>query len=257
MGLLVAALAVSAQRVIAAPGDDTWQFSVGAGVASAPKYPGSDSRRTEFIPIVAATYGRFFLGSIPAATASPIGIGFDLYRDSQWRFGAAVSGNIRKPRQESDDARLSGLGDIDRTARAGLFTTYTGDWFSLRAYVGSDIGNKKQGTLATLEIEKRFHPTDQLTLSAGPGVTWADNEYTRTFFGIDAEQSERSGLPQFEAKSGVSAVRFSVGADYRIDSQWNLGARLAAVRLRGDAADSPITQSKSQNTFAIFTAYRF
>jgi len=31
--------------------------------------------------------------------------------------------------------------------------------------------------------------------SMGPGFTWADAEYTRTFFGVSSQQSAASGLP--------------------------------------------------------------
>ncbi len=112
---------------------------------------------------------------------------------------------------------------------------------------------KKQGTVVSLEVEACYHPTDRLTLSAGPGITWAKSRYMQSFFGVDAEQSAPSGLPAFDAKSGISNVRVSVGANYRFDPHWSVGARF----FRGDAADSPITEKASKNITRVFVVYRF
>jgi outer membrane protein len=104
------------------------------------------------VPIIGVTYGRFFVGSVPGS-GTPAGVGVNLYQDSHWRFGAAISADVVSPRKESDDSHLQGLGDINRTARAGVFASYTYDQLSVRANVGSDILNKKQGTAVGLEVE--------------------------------------------------------------------------------------------------------
>ena len=248
--------ALGAEDANADPGNDSWRFALGGGVVSTPKFPGSKDLKTEVVPLISATYGRFFVGGVPGS-GTPAGVGVNLYQDSHWRFGAAISGDIVTPRKESDDSHLRGLGDINRTARAGVFASYTYDWLSVRANVASDILNKKQGTVAGLEVEASYHPTDRLTLTAGPGITWADSRYMRTFFGVDAEQSARSGLPAFDPKNGISNVRFSVGANYKFDPHWSVGARFSAAKLRGGAADSPITEKASQNTTGVFVVYRF
>ena len=248
--------AFGAEDSNADPGDDSWRFALGGGVVSTPKFPGSKDLKTEVVPLISATYGRFFVGAVPGS-GTPAGVGVNLYQDSHWRLGAALSADIFSPRKESDDSHLRGLGDINRTARAGVFASYTYDWLSIRANVASDILNKKQGTTAGLEVEASYHPTDQLTLTAGPGITCADRQYMKTFFGVDAEQSARSGLPAFDAKSGVSNVRFSVGANYQFDPHWSVGARFSAAKLRGAAADSPITEKATQNTTGLFVVYRF
>jgi len=39
-------------------------FTLGAGVGSAPKYPGSDTIRTRVVPLFDVNYGRFFLAQV-------------------------------------------------------------------------------------------------------------------------------------------------------------------------------------------------
>ncbi len=236
--------------------DDNWQFTIGAGVVNGPEYPGAADNKTKAVPLINATYGRYFIGGMPG-TGVPFGVGANLYQDQQWRVGVAVGAGLGKAREESDDVRLRGLGDIDGTARGGMFASYTGSWYGVRANVMTDIGGKDQGTLASFDLEGRYVPLKGLMLTAGPGFTWADNKYTSTFFSIDAAQSVRSGLARYDAKSGVNSVRFSVGANYRLTPNWSLNARVTASELRGDAAKSPITADKSQTTVGLFSAYRF
>jgi outer membrane protein len=94
-------------------------------------------------------------------------------------------------------------------------------------------------------------------LSIGPGYTWANNRYAQTFFGVDAQQSARSGLPQFEAHDAGSAARLSMNAVYLIARRVSLGGFASYSRLQGDARHSPITQDRSQYVAGAFVAYRF
>jgi len=235
--------------------ETAWRVSVGGGLASAPKFPGADSQRTLALPFVAASYGRFFFGADPGA-ASLGGAGVNLYRDSHWRLAASVSAGLSR-RKESDDPRLQGLGDVDRTVSGGVGVAYTQDWFTLRTSVLSDILNRGHGTLARFDALGRYRPGERLTLFAGPGLTWADHRYTQTFFGVDANQSAASGLPQIDAHAGLNSVRFALGAGYRFDRHWGAGLFGSISRLQGDAASSPITEDKSQYFVGAVVMYRF
>ena len=240
--------------VFAQEGDG--RAAVGGGVAVVPRYPGSDRHETRFIPVISFSFGRFFVGGDPGGGAGG-GLGLRFYGDQRWTFGAALSPEFGAAREESDDPRLQGLGDIDGTVRATLFAAYRYAWLGLRASVSPDIGGERQGTLARLDLVARHAATERLHFSAGPGVTWASGQYARTFFGIDAGQSARSGLPQHAAGRGINSVRLSIGVNYVMSTTWTVGARAARGLLVGDAADSPVTASRAQDTFATFLAYRY
>ena len=259
---LVAALAglIQASPAIAQDLDDTgpdsWRFSAGLGVVSQPKYPGSDPRRTSVLPLLSANYGRYFIGGTPGAGV-PFGVGALLVRDTHWRLGVGLGYDFEKPRKESDSSRFTGLGDVDRTALGSLFGGYEDRWWAVRGNVRTDIGGKHEGTLATLELEGRWAVDEQLMLSAGPSVTWADSNYMRTFYGVSASQSASSGLAAYSTSSGIETVRLNLGAAYRLTPSWSLGARLSFGTLHGEAASSPITEKQQQNTFGLFANYRF
>lgn len=237
--------------------DDGWHVTVGAGGIDLPRYPGSDERRSQLVPMASASYGRFFLGGVPGS-GSPAGLGMYFHQDGQWRAGVSFAYDFVQPRKESDDRRrLRGLGDIDRTARATLFGSYTADWLTVRGSVSSDIGGKDQGTTASLDLEGKYRWNERLSFVAGPGATWADGRHNRTFYGIDAVQSLRSGYAPYRPGSGLESWRFSLGADYRFGAHWSAGVRAIAARLQGDAADSPVVARRMQNTYVAYAFYRF
>jgi len=235
--------------------NDSWDVTLGAGVASFPKFPGSDTTQIQPVPIVSVKYKQFFIGG--GAGDGQGGFGVNLFEDSHWRLGAIGSFGLFKPRKESDDPHLRGLGDINSSPRAGGFVSFRADWFAVSLSASSDVGGKHHGTVANLAFTGHYQLSERVTLSAGPGVAWTDARYTQTVFGVDAVQSSRSGLPQFTAGSGINSIRFSVGANYLLDSHWSVGTQLSQARLQGSAADSPITEKRNQTVLAAFAAYHF
>ncbi|WP_188688770.1 MipA/OmpV family protein [Silvimonas amylolytica] len=236
--------------------DDGLHYSLGFGAFVAPKYSGSSDNHVVPAPLFGVRYDRYFIGTVPDANV-PFGVGAYLYRDNTVRVGVAVSADLVKPRKSSDDARLTGMPDIERTARATLFASYNLDWVSVVGAATQDIGGKDQGATATLDLLGKYRPTEQLTLTAGPGVTWGSSQNNQTFYGVTAEDSAHSGLAEYTPGSGLAAIRFSVGAMYQLDKRWTLGARIGATHLPGDVGDSPIVEKKNQMTYGVFTNYSF
>ena len=231
------------------------RVTLGAGVGIVPKYPGAEDYRLRAVPVIGVSYGRFFAGGEGGAEGA--GLGVNLVRDPNWRLGIALAPGFGRARRESDHPSLQGLGDIDRATRGIVFGGYTWRWLSAQLRLASDISGKDQGTLAFFDLTARYRASERLTLSAGPGVTWASDDYLMTFFGVTPAQAASSTLPAYEARGGLHALRFGVGAGYRIDQRWNVFARLGTARLVGDAEESPITRERTQNLAAVFASYRF
>lgn len=247
--------AALAQEAVVEP-SGTWKFNAALGLASRPEYPGSADTKTSAFPMLSANYDRYFIGGLPEAGV-PVGLGVNLVQDAHWRMGLGLGVDLDKPREESDSARLQGMGDIDGTTHGAVFASYSDSWWKVGGNVVTDLAGKNQGTRASLNFEVKYSPMARLELSAGPSVTWADSKYAQTFFGVTAAQSASSGLSPYTAKSGINQVNFNIAARYQLNQQWGLGARFSAGTLRGDAVDSPITEKKSQNTLAVFANYRF
>jgi outer membrane protein len=231
------------------------RVTVGAGLGWTPKYPGADSYRWRALPVVGVSYGRFFAGGDSGGGGGALGV--NLLSDPNWRLGVGLALGFGDARRESDHPSLEGTGDIERTTRGVFFGGYSWRWLSVQLRITPDFGGNDQGTLAFLDVTARYRASERLLLSAGPGVTWADDDYMMTFFGVSAEQAARSNLPVYEARGGVHALRFGINVVYRIGQPWTVGGRLGSARLRGDAEASPITRDRTQNLAAVFVSYRF
>jgi MipA family protein len=238
------------------PFSDKWKFLAGAAVMNGPRYPGSRDDFTRGLPLVSVSYGRYFLGAVPGSGV-PAGAGAYLLHTEHWLVGVDIGGDFRQPRRASDDPILHGWGNIPGTARGGMFANYTINWLSVRGSVSDDLGAHHEGVLATLEVEAKYHATQRLTLTIGPEVTWINDQYAKTFFGIDAAQSRIAGVAPYQVKSGIDSVSGSAGALYMLTDHWSLGTHVTYGKLRGDAADSPVTTDKTQRMYVGFVAYRF
>lgn len=237
--------------------EDNWSVIVGAGGIDIPRYPGSADQRAVVVPFVSASYGRFFIGGVPGS-GSPVGLGMYFHQDDHWRAGVSLAYDFVQPRKELDDPQqLRGMGNINRTAHATLFGSYTMDWLTARGTITTDVAGKGQGTTASFDLEGRYRLTDHLSLVAGPGVSWEDTQHARTFYGVDAAQSLASGYAEYKPGSGIESVRFSVGLNWRINDRWTAGARAVAALLQDDVADSPIVDKRVQDVYSIFASYRF
>src|SRR5260221_8026757 len=118
------------QDETAKPGAEArFRGGVGLGVGVAPNFPGSDRYRTGLAPVVFASYGAMFFALNQ--------VGVRAYRDQRWIVSGFLA--LNGGRKESEDARLQGLGNIDRTFRAGVRVIYRAGPFATVGQVSSDV----------------------------------------------------------------------------------------------------------------------
>jgi outer membrane protein len=71
-----------------------------------------------------------------------------------------------------------------------------------------------------------------------------------TYFGVDAGDSARSGLSQYNADSGIKDIGLDLGANWSITQNWSLRGVAEYSLLVGDANDdSPVTDEGSEHQF--------
>ena len=75
---------------------------------------------------------------------------------------------------------------------------------------------------------------------AAVGATWADDDYMKSYFGIDAANAAASGLDQYSADEGFKDVNFGGALTYRFLERWSVSVVGTYARLLDDAKDSPI-----------------
>lgn len=127
---------------------------------------------------------------------------------------------------------------------------------SLTAGVTHSFGGT-DGTLADLSLGYRFRPSRQLMLMPSVSLTWANGKHMQRYFGINEQQAARSGLPRFDADSGIKDVSASLNVIYSLNHHWHLSVAGGLSRYLGDAADSPINERPWQPAVFLGTAYKF
>jgi outer membrane protein len=238
---------------------DTGGLSVtlGGGLVWQPTYPGSSGHDTRATPYLRLGYGRFFAGAVPGPQNAALGLGATLYRDTRLSFGLSAGRALGKLRDETDDPRLAGVGDVPATTWLGLQGAYTGDSFRLSTALFSDAGNQHLGRAATLDAAWVFRPLPQVEVALGPGLSWGSAGHNQRVFGIDDAQALRSHFPSYRLGSGVNARRLGLAVGMQLSPAWQLGLRLNASRLAGSAADSPLVEDRSQSSVGLLATYTF
>ena len=113
--------------------------------------------------------------------------------------------------------------------------------------------------MALPALWERSHLTGMTASSSRPiaSATFADNNYMDAYFGVNASQSARSGLPEYEAKAGLKRVDLKASVTYMFNENWLVTGAAGAGLLMGDAKDSPIVKDDIQPFAMLGLSYRF
>ncbi|HBZ15390.1 MAG TPA: MipA/OmpV family protein [Pantoea sp.] len=245
-------LTVATSAACAESSQNEFSGFIGGGVGVKPNYSGAKEHKTDFVPALKLKYGPFFVGGVDDLIA----LGWNVANTDRWTFSLGVGTNI-SPRQESDDAHLKGLGDIDITPRAFTSAVYENEYFKGGVILTQDVGGNQQGFKLASYAHLQWRPTASLRFYTGPSLSWADSDYMQTQYGVTAVQAARSGLNRYHAGSGVEKVGWEMGMEYALTPAWLIGARVTAQHLESQAADSPIVEKSGQVSGALFAAWRF
>ena len=186
--------------------------------------------------------------------------GFGIALFDMGAFRAGPTGTIRLSRKEGDDSKLIGLGDVGTAYEFGIFAEYMwAPWLRTRAEVRQGFGGH-EGIAADLTADVIGRVSPQLTLSAGPRISFASTPATTPYFSVTPLQSALSGLPVYDAKGGIRSYGAGAQARYLWTPKWGTHVFVEYERLTGDAKNSPIVSlrgSPDQWTFGAGVTYAF
>lgn len=231
------------------------QVAVGAGVA--PDYEGSDDLRV--IPFVLADIR---WGGVTLEMRG-LRARVDLAADPRLSVGPVIGARLDR----SDvDGPVGLLPEIDTAIEAGGYVGYRfgGDRLGqgsvqVELSVVQDISEVHDGLLATASASYMAVRQPDTFLSFDLQTTWADADYTQTYFGISPADAATSGLAAYEPGSGVRDVGMGISAGYYFSRSLGIIGRVGANYLIGDAAESPVTDqgSRWQPVGGLTLSYRF
>jgi outer membrane protein len=236
-----------ASRFEAEPKQRDWTLILGAGGIYEPTYEGGDDFEVTPVPFVVFTYGKWLEIDPRGVTVTP----FE-------KNGFSVSGKVgyEMGRDEDDDDRLRGLGDIDFAATVGAKIAY--EWQGLEVYAAVDQTiDGSESLLGTFGVEYTAPVTERFFVGAEAKATIANDKHMKAYFGVNSQQAAASGLSEYKAEAGLKRVDVSVNATYALTQNWLVRGEAGVGFLTGDAADSPIVKEKTQPSASLFVGYKF
>ncbi len=235
------ALTLTATINTAAKAQDTGVHgTVVAGAAYVPEYEGADEQ--QIVPLV---IGRINDGNRYLAFEGPT-LRANVLDNKGLEFGPVI--NITPKRGRDIQSRaVARLGTIKDAVEVGVFAAisrpvFGKDRIRLAIQGAQDVSGVHKGWLGAASARYAWSVSPRLSLVGDVTATYASGEYARNYFTVTSAGSIASGLPTFNAKSGIKDVGASVSARYALDKRWSLFGIGAYKRLAGSFADSPIVK---------------
>lgn len=227
-----------------------WRRAFGPGIAVQPDYMGA--RRYRILPsaIFDIRYkDEWFI-------SDGEGIGYNLLSGRGFRAGVALGYDLG--RNTHDDPHIRNLPNVSFAPEPKIFAQYFLLPFVLTADLKRGIGGN-DGIQGDVGAYVPIPLTKEKTwlLFVGPSLTMADRKYMSAYFGVSPYSSERSGLPAFNANGGFADVGVGASSVYLMGDHWLLEGDVAWRRFLGDAARSPVIETKAQFTTDVNIGYRF
>ncbi|HEX6865547.1 MAG TPA: MipA/OmpV family protein [Thermoanaerobaculia bacterium] len=240
--LLFVSTAASAQP----PGQEGFQWSLGAAVISSPEpYVGADNE-TIVVPALSLAYQKFFFRGITA--------GYELFEREG--FSASVIARARFAGYDAGDSPfLAGMEDRRKSADLGLEL----DWQPSRR-IGfqltpvTDVLGRSDGQEVAFDVyvPLRWGPA---RIEPRVGVLWQSSDFVDYYYGVRPEEA-RPGRPAFQGEPtvnlGAGVVLFTPVARRLV-----LQSFVRVERLGDEIEESPIVDRKTAVTGFAALSYSF
>lgn len=244
------------------PADPPLRYLLGVGAVERPEYDGAARYALKFKPLWALQWGRWRLSTSGSSSLLGFGRGgagpgasTELLNKGPWRVNLALRFDSGR---DSGEARTTqGLPDVRRTLRARLAVTYalTPDW-ALTTGASQDLLGRHGGLTGGVDLSWRFYRSQDTEWMAGGGLSGANAQNMRSYFGIDAAGSVASGKPVYEPGAGLRSTYAGVGFTHRLAPHWLAFGSTGVSRLLGPAAASPLTEQRNGASLTMGIAWR-
>lgn len=251
-------LSLSTMAADAPRQDNGSSLTLGVGVGRAPRFLGSKESQTGAFPVFDYQHqSGFFVGSRR-------GLGW-AGGDDVLKYSFALG--ARERRDEKDHSllgtgtggkELEGMGDVKASALGMMGVgIQLGKQFGVNAALEVPLTQRNNGAAFHLGASYTLLKTSQDTVSLGAKLSYGDDKYLRTYFGVTAQQSQKSGYALFTPKAGFFKTDLTLTWSHQIDEHWGVTTMAGASRLMGDASDSPLARRKTSPQGGVLLSYTF
>jgi len=185
-------------------------------VLNRPEYKGAAKSGFALRPGLLIRYRRVTLSSgagfaARREDADRRGLGIDLKHSEE--LDVSLGLRVDNGRNESTSPALAGMGDVKRTLRLriGADWRFAPGW-QLAANWTVDAFNRGGGSVLDARIQYEWQVTPRIALTPSASVAVGGPRYMKTWFGVDEEQSARSGHPVYDPGMGLRELSFALGA---------------------------------------------
>jgi outer membrane scaffolding protein for murein synthesis (MipA/OmpV family) len=258
LGLLLA-LAGGAHAAHAEPSPtDGLHISLGAGGVYRPEYSGSDDYELKPFPFVMLRYERSgYVLELAGQDAT-----LDVVRHPNLTAGPML--RYRMGRDKVSDPVVKRLDDLDDAVEAGARLAYGFDVGGGRVTAGvdylRDVSGAHHGQTGQASLAFDAPVGERLSVGLRGAVTYADRDFMRSYYGVDAAGALRSGLPRYAPGSGLQGAEAGLSLRWAVSDRWSVIGAASYERLLDEAAKSPIVRlrgSRNQATGALGVVYGF
>jgi outer membrane protein len=236
---------------------------VGLGVNYSPDYEGGDDYEAVLAPFGRYNWGSGRYASLggTSGTEKAARVKVNLISKEQsniWEFGPVLQ--YRFKRDDVDNNKVDKLKEVDAAVEAGAYVALNSGPWSAGIGFAADVSSEYDGYLIYTKGRYAIQVNDRFSMFLGAHLTWADDNYMNTYFGVTGSESVKSGLSKYKASSGFKDVGFGVTGQYRFNQQWGLLANLGYSLMINDAEDSPLVNDvgdENQYSAVVAVTYAF
>lgn len=231
-----------------------WSLTLGASVYEAPKFEGDKSYEINVDPVI--SIGRS--DRKERFTSRNDNMSFALLERRLIRLG--LVGKIVTARDSDTSGDLKGLKSVKWGGELGGFAElYPTDWLRVRGELRQGV-RSHDGITSDLAVDAYNNLTPAVQISGGPRAFYATKDYFKTYYGVNAQESLKSGLAEYHPDGGWGSFGLGGAVTWKATQKVTTSVFGEYKRLVDNAGDSSLVNQrgdKNQFTMGISATYRF
>ena len=242
-----------------------WNVTVGSGLIVAPAFTGARKYNLLAVPDLRIAYKDLFFANMRD------GIGYAVLNQDGWRIGPVASYAFSRLEKDGGSlfriagdgkSALKGMGDVPGTISLGGFVEYSFKPYKVQLHLHKGITGH-EGLVAEGKINYGgilIFNGPPVIYSFGPHIRFGDKAFTNAYWGINQEQSSRTGLEQYNADAGITVYGVSAFVLMPLTKSVSASVIAGLDRLAPTIAHSPLVRvrgSENQAIGGLFVSYGF
>ncbi|MCR4346419.1 MAG: MipA/OmpV family protein [Sulfuricaulis sp.] len=229
---------------------------LGPGLRTRPAYDGSAAQHIELVPVVRYFGQPWFVRSTQGVLEGGVRVAIA----PGLHAGAQLAYEPGRKTSESGFLKDHNVSDINPGASIGLQVEWDHNFDPMpitllartRQHTDSDLGAQMD-----LRLSAGVYRGGRVTAGVFTQATWANAKSAGSFYGISPQQSAATGLPAFNAGSGLLFASFGLLWSVDLNQDWVMVGSMESRRLHSDAARSPLVERGSNYYVSAGLAYCF